>query len=134
MYYCNMFIHHIPPTTTRFFYEQFILSEEAAEEVTIPSLPDDPKLKGAVDLSKLMPMFLRYVYENQSANQFRLVMFDASGALIDAVQFGATQCSGGGTGRVLGMNRLTLESPLRQSAERMQRDPGESPRRRKARR
>jgi hypothetical protein len=34
-------------------------------------------------------------------------MFDATGTLIDATQFGEGQCSGGAIGRALGMNRAT---------------------------
>ena len=48
-----------------------------------------------------------YLYENQSAAQVRLVLFDATGALLSALEVGAEVCGTGGLTQVLGMNRST---------------------------
>ena len=51
-----------------------------------------------------MPSF---VYENQTAGEFRLLYFDETGTLINALNFGSSECGTGALTRVLGMNRAT---------------------------
>lgn len=46
-----------------------------------------------------------FVYENQTEGEFRLLYFDETGTLINALNFGSSECGTGALTRVLGMNR-----------------------------
>ena len=48
-----------------------------------------------------------FVYENQTAGEFRLLYFDETGTLINARNFGSSECGTGALTRVLGMNKNT---------------------------
>lgn len=48
-----------------------------------------------------------FVYENQTAGEFRLLYFDETGTLINALNFGSSECGTGALTRVMGMNRAT---------------------------